>query len=293
MSPADIGRIIISVLHAMSMLPRTCGWTARIAPGGSTDRTFTISDPDGVPTFTARLARAGLEAWLRREETVLRELAESSDARSPVRVTHVEAGDLLPTDMLVHEHMPGSNAPAESVSLAARERLGEALAWVHRHRRAGYMIWPSLEPRSGTRADNYRARIASLQRYRSAATLPDAATRIAALEALAESLPAENGWADSAFALIHGDLSPGNVLWDGDDIHLIDWEFARDGDPAEDLAYLIAEGKLTPDTFSDIAEAYVTAGGEPWAMARVGAWLPLVALDAELWWADWNGAVTL
>jgi len=279
---------ILRALNSHGLIADITGWTQRLAPGGSTDRTFTIVAPDGTPTFTARLARAGLESWLRREEAVLRELAESNHAWSPVDVTRIEAADLLPVDLLVHEHMPGTNAPAGSVSLAARERLGEALAWVHRHERDGYMIWPSLDPRSGTRADAYRARLAPLRRYRSVAAATDAARRIAALEAIAADLPPENGWHDTSFALIHGDLSPGNILWEGDNVHLIDWEFARDGDPAEDLAYLIAEGRLTPDSFSDIAEAYVASDGDPWALARVGAWLPLVTLDAELWWADWG-----
>jgi len=288
MSLSDIGDAIVSALRTHELLPRSSGWVASIAPGGSTDRTFTVIDPDGVPTFTARLARTELEAWLRREEAVLRELAESDDACSPMRVTRIEASEGLPADLLVHEHMPGNNAPADSVSLTARERLGEALALVHRHPRVGYMIWPALEPRAGTRADNYRDRVASLHRYRSSITLPEAEARILALEAASATLPPENGWLDTVFALLHGDLSPGNILWDDDDVHLIDWEFARDGDPAEDLAYLISQGNLTPDTFADIAEAYVTASGDPWAIARVSAWLPLVKLDAELWWADWG-----
>lgn len=284
----DIGDALIFGLRDRMLLPSEAGWCARIAPGGSTDRTFTILSPDGTPTFTARLARTGLEDWLRREEEVLRELAESGSVWSPIRVTRIDAGGALPADLLVHEHMPGSNDSADAVSLAARERLGEALAWVHRHPRDGYMIWPSLESRYGTRAENFRARIASLFRYRSASAQPETVARIAALEAASTDLPPENGWHDIGFALIHGDLSSGNILWDGDAVHLIDWEFARDGDPAEDLAYLITEGKFSLETFVDIAEAYVAAGGEPWALARVSAWLPLVTLDAELWWADWR-----
>ncbi len=95
------------------------------------------------------------------------------------------------------------------------------------------------------------------------------------------------GWDEPAFSLLHGDLSAGNILWDEGRPTLIDWEFARDGDPAEDLAYLTSEAGLTPDELADIAEGYVAAGGEAWAFARVPAWLPLVRLDAALWWADY------
>jgi aminoglycoside phosphotransferase (APT) family kinase protein len=272
------------------MLPDEEGWQAVLAPGGSTDRTFAIVNPEGTPVYTARLARVGLEGWLRREEAVLRELAADDSRWSPRQVTRIDASGDLTAELLVHEHIPGSNAPAGEVSVAAREQLGEALAWLHRHERDRYMIWPSLDRHAGTRADAFRARIASLRRYRSVGTHPQAESRIAALEAQAADLAPENGWLDPTFALLHGDLSPGNILWqpNADDVRLIDWEFSRDGDPAEDLAYLIAEGKLTPETFSDVAEGYIAGGGEPWALARVPAWLPLVALDAELWWADWS-----
>ena len=96
------------------------------------------------------------------------------------------------------------------------------------------------------------------------------------------------GWEEREFALCHGDLSAGNILWDSDAVALIDWEFARDGDPAEDIAYLVAEQDLSPAPLAEIAEAYVGAGGDPWAFARLPVWLPLVALDAALWWADYH-----
>ena len=55
----------------------------------------------------------------------------------------------------------------------------------------------------------------------------------------------------------------------------------------EEIAYLLSEQELPPDLNADIADAYVAAGGDPWAFARLPVWLPLVTLDAALWWADY------
>ncbi|MDA0564366.1 phosphotransferase [Streptomonospora sp. S1-112] len=40
------------------------------------------------------------------------------------------------------------------------------------------------------------------------------------------------------FALVHGDLVPGNILVEGGTPRYVDWEWAEFGDPAQDLAYL-------------------------------------------------------
>ncbi|HTI32040.1 MAG TPA: phosphotransferase [Miltoncostaea sp.] len=87
--------------------------------------------------------------------------------------------------------------------------------------------------------------------------------------------------ADGPLAFLHGDLVAANVLWppDGGPV-LIDWEFARMGDPAEDLAYL-AELNALPD---EVIDAVLEGHGMPAAAARVDAWRGLVAADAAGWY---------
>lgn len=190
--------------------------------------------------------------------------------------------------MLVHPHLRGEPAPLASLAIEAREQLGGCLAGIHAHERDGFMIWPSLEVRRGARADAWQARLRSIHQFRAShGQIPEIEEIVARLQTT--ELPESAGWHEPHFALIHGDLSLGNLLWDDDGITptLIDWEFARDGDPAEDLAYLVAEQQLPPDLVADIAEGYIAANGDPWAFARLPAWLPLVTLDAALWWADY------
>lgn len=79
-------------------------------------------------------------------------------------------------------------------------------------------------------------------------------------------------------ARIHGDLMLSNIVWDGDVSQLVDWEFSRVGDPAEDLAYLVSVNRLDRDASHALADGY---GGMP---AEVRTWQPLVRREADAWW---------
>jgi Ser/Thr protein kinase RdoA (MazF antagonist) len=285
LTPA-LASALLATLQRHGLIPDTAGWRTMLAPGGSTDRTFSVVDPAGLPRLTVRLARPGLGDRLRHEEAVLRELAREDQTWTPARIARLSAPELPGGALLVHEHLPGEPAPLDSASAAARDSFATCLAWVHGHTRSSYTLWPDVTPRDGTRSTCFRERLTTLDRYMSAGSdlpgVPDLLGRLGALD-----LPESAGWRVPGFALLHGDLSLGNILWQADDVALIDWEFARDGDPAEDLAYLVADQDLAPETVADLADTYVAAGGDPWAFARLPAWLPLVALDAALWWADY------
>ncbi|MCO5177639.1 MAG: aminoglycoside phosphotransferase family protein [Thermomicrobiales bacterium] len=280
---------LLPVLRRHGLIPDAPGWHVALAPGGSTDRTFRVSGPDGDLPLTVRLARPGLHRWLRHEADVLRELAAVDGACTPREIALIADPELPEGEMIVHDHLRGEPAVLRDLTSTAREHLGACLEVVHRAVRPGYMVWPSLDVRQGSRADAYRARVEVLTRFRAAREgLAEIDERVAALRAA--DLPAAAGWDEPLFSLLHGDLSSGNIIWDGDRPTLIDWEFARDGDPAEDLAYLTSEARLEPEQLADVAEGYVASGGEAWAFARLPVWLPLVRLDAALWWADyWLG----
>lgn len=66
--------------------------------------------------------------------------------------------------------------------------------------------------------------------------------------------------------LLHGDLQTPNVIVDGDRTSLIDWEFARFGDPREDLGYFAAMAAISPPDpiagdLTTLCEAYREATG--------------------------------
>jgi aminoglycoside phosphotransferase (APT) family kinase protein len=82
------------------------------------------------------------------------------------------------------------------------------------------------------------------------------------------------------FRLLHGDLVGENIVWTPQGPRLVDWEFWRMGDPAEDLAYLVELNALGPRVTATMLAGYGVEGmGE-----RVDAWRALVALDAGAWY---------
>lgn len=79
------------------------------------------------------------------------------------------------------------------------------------------------------------------------------------LEAIAQ--PAPSG----RVGFIHRDYHPGNVLWDGATVNVVDWSTAASGPPGIDLARMRQNlagwhGRETADRFAD---RYVASGGDP------------------------------
>lgn len=157
--------------------------------------------------------------------------------------------------------------------------LGRRLAQVHGRRAttsAGLPAWPG---RVTSRVAYARARARdAMARARSGAErrLITDATHAA------EAGAGVDTDAHPTFALLHGDLVEDNIVWpaDGSEPVLVDWEFWRMGDPAEDLAYLIAINDLPPEVAGRVFMGY----GADWPMmARVDLWIPLVLADAGLW----------
>lgn len=72
---------------------------------------------------------------------------------------------------------------------------------------------------------------------------------------------------DAAPCLVHGDLTPGNILVRGDgSLLLLDWEYARAGGPWDDLAGLCAAADGEP--FADWVEAVPIAARPRFAAER-------------------------
>lgn len=82
----------------------------------------------------------------------------------------------------------------------------------------------------------------------------------AAADAHVESLPIVRyiaAWLDkrrpapAPLRLVHGDFQQGNVVVTPDGWQVVDWEFARIGDPREDLGYYAAYGAAVPPLLLD------------------------------------------
>lgn len=96
-------------------------------------------------------------------------------------------------------------------------------------------------------------------------------------------------------SLVHGDVTPSNILVDGDTVGLIDWEFSRFKDPMSDFSTAFYEdmefnrGKwrvqITPEQKAVLYKGYRVAGGDI-DEDRIAMWMNLDKLGAAvyLWW---------
>ncbi|HYI14068.1 MAG TPA: hypothetical protein VEX37_01670, partial [Thermomicrobiales bacterium] len=130
-APPDerLAALILDVLTRHGLVPAELGWRTNVAPGGSTDRTFSVLDPAGEPQLTVRLARPGLVDRLQHERRVLDELSttlapgpidlagdDTIPCLTPRQISLIEDDALSEYWLLAHEHMPGSPAPVTGVS---------------------------------------------------------------------------------------------------------------------------------------------------------------------------------
>jgi Ser/Thr protein kinase RdoA (MazF antagonist) len=88
-------------------------------------------------------------------------------------------------------------------------------------------------------------------------------------------------------AVLHGDVSSGNVAW-GPKPVLIDWEDWRIGDPAEEVAYIFMENNLNDDQQQAFWDAYGGAVGRDAGAVerRVSVWAPVTLLGSAAWWLE-------
>lgn len=256
------------------------GWTLRPAVGGFNNSVFFALDVAGRPRLTVRdvlnRTRLGVES---------RALELLTGTPGVPRLRGVVAEQLL-----VHDFVPGTPGALAEATDSQLGALATVLATIHAHQTTTYTIWPTTDPRHGTRSDCYRDRLQSLDHFKSYhAGLPPQMHQCIheLLNRLGHPQCTVGSWSGRTFTQLHGDLSAGNILWDGDAVWLLDWEYARQGDPAEELAYLLTEQELSEERWPILADAYVASGGLPAVWERVPAYLPLVTLDSALWWADY------
>jgi len=212
----------------------------------------------------------GLEpvAQLAREHATLQALHEASPGTGPRPLA-------LLGELLVEELVEGR--PFDYATDLAG--LGAALAAVHAVPAPAHL--PSVDPVAALAADG----LDWLERA-------PASEAKALLAAHAATLP-EHG-PPAAAVLCHTDVNPGNLLVAGDGrVRLVDWEAARGGDAAWDLAHALSP---TTTCWSDDApivldgraragllRAYLDAGGDPDAVKRVALLHAAVVFRALAW----------
>jgi aminoglycoside phosphotransferase (APT) family kinase protein len=223
---------------------------------------FAIRD---LPGDRPLVEKCGDPAALAREAAALAILAE--EPGTPVPVSH-EPGVLFST------RLPGAPRALAGLSPTDAGRLGALVRRIHGTRTAGEGGLPWWES-PATTLDGYRRRRAA-DASRALAGTPDV---VLPARALLASSPADEGVAEP-FRMLHGDLVEANVVWGPEGPGLVDWEFWRMGDPAEDLAYLVELNDLGDPVRAAVLEGY----GDAAVAARVEGWRVFVAADAAGWY---------
>ena len=198
------------------------------------------------------------------------------------------------TPTMCMEFVPGQQKELRSATPAEIERLGSVVAWVH-DLPVDDLLDGSYEP--GDVVSYAEGRLQSIISTLVWARDPLPAAIQARLRSAANSV--QKSWerargdqsfnTGAALALLHGDPGPGNVLWGPGPI-LIDWEYARLGDPADEVAYLLDQNDLAPGQREAFWRGYRDGASTQAQLAhvvdRVDWWEPVTLLGSTLWWVE-------
>ncbi len=198
------------------------------------------------------------------------------------------------TPAMCMEYIPGPSRDLDAVEPAGVEQLATLVAWVHQRPLAA--LGDSLgavTPVTAYAEDRLHSILATLAWARD--PLPAGLQRRlrSAADALATSFDATRDAPSFSVAgmlsLLHGDIAPGNVLWNPSPC-LIDWEYCRLGDPADEIAYTFDQNALTASQREAFWAGYADGLGDPSRLAhvseRVGWWEPVTLLGSTLWWVQ-------
>jgi aminoglycoside phosphotransferase (APT) family kinase protein len=209
---------------------------------------------------------------------------------APVLYDYRATSPWFDTPTMCMQFIDGEPTEPSAASLTQIDRLGSVVAWVHER--------PAGELAAATDVISYaEARLRSILATRAWARDPlpgnvqDRVRRAAdAVEASFEVWRGSESFrTGEALALLHGDIAPGNVLWAPDPV-LIDWEYTRVGDPADEIAYTFDQNELTDDQREAFWRGYRQALGDQTRVAhiadRVTWWAPVTLLGSTLWWVE-------
>jgi aminoglycoside phosphotransferase (APT) family kinase protein len=221
-------------------------------------------------------------------------LANVGGVAAPELYDFRRTSDWFDTPAMCMQFLPGRQQDLRTAGLTRIGQLASLVAWVHERPAGG----PGESTGTTTTVASYagdrlQAILSTLAWARDPLpeTLRDRLRRAAgslagSFEACRESGSFSSG---ETLSLLHGDIGPGNVLWNPAPC-LIDWEYTRLGDPADELAYTFDQNALTPSQRRAFWDGYQKGTGSRSRLARIieraGWWEPVTLLGSALWWAE-------
>jgi aminoglycoside phosphotransferase (APT) family kinase protein len=252
-------------------------------------------DPNGATEdLVVRVSYGGGPADCAQAEREARVLKKAGGIAAPLLYDFRCTSSWFETPTMCMQFVPGQQRELSSATPAEVERLGSVVAWVH-GLRVDDLVDGSSEP--GNLVSYAEGRLESIISTLVWARDPLPAAVQSRLRNAANSV--QRSWErardDQSFstgatlALLHGDPGPGNVLW-GQGPVLIDWEYARVGDPADEIAYLLDQNDLSPEQREAFWRGYREGVSDQAPLAhvtdRVDWWEPVTLLGSALWWVE-------
>lgn len=249
---------------------------------------------DGVRDVVVRVSFGGDASDLAHAEREAAVLENVGGVAAPELYDFRRTSDWFDTPAMCMQFLPGRRQDLQTVGATQIGRLASLVAWVHERPVDG------LSESMGTTTtiaayagDRLRAIVSTLAWARD--PLPETLQgRLrSAAGSLAESFEAsrDSGGFNSgeSLSLLHGDIGPGNVFWNPGPC-LIDWEYTRLGDPADEMAYTLDQNALTPAQRRAFWDGYRQGMGSrsrpAHIMERVNWWEPVTLLGSTLWWVE-------
>jgi aminoglycoside phosphotransferase (APT) family kinase protein len=221
-------------------------------------------------------------------------LANVGGVAAPELYDFRRTSDWFDTPAMCMQFLAGRQQDLQTVGLTEIEQVASLVAWIHERPIGGLGESMGTATTVASYADDrLRAILSTLAWARDPLpkTLQDRLRRAAG--SLAESFAACRDSASfnsgETLSLLHGDIAPGNVLWTPSPC-LIDWEYTRLGDPADEMAYTFDQNALTPSQRRAFWDGYRQGMDSRSRLThineRVGWWEPVTLLGSALWWVE-------
>jgi aminoglycoside phosphotransferase (APT) family kinase protein len=189
------------------------------------------------------------------------------------------------------QFVDGDQRPPADIDDA--EQLGRIVGWLHGLPTDEFTGWShhagTAAAYLGSTVAELDARLALLrdplprslqQRFRQALSLVKESLQTARCKAAFDT--------DDSLVLLHGDVAGGNIMWAPAPL-LIDWEYARIGDAADEVAYIFDQNSFTELQRTTFWHGYADGFGDPsreHVAERVRYWEPLTLLGSATFWGQ-------
>ena len=191
------------------------------------------------------------------------------------------------------EFLQGDQLDLFQVGPEDLERLGRLVQWLHAQPVDDLEGWaPADGSLSAYVQARWRDHLASrLAAIRDPLPFPLQERLTAAVAVVAgavEGLERLSSPVGDQLVLLHADISGANLFWVPGPV-LIDWEYARLGDPADEVAYLFTQSALDESQQAAFWRGYSQGLPDDQVRSiarRVRYWKPITLVGSVLWWLD-------